>query len=275
MTEERLPAEEEKAFELLSRAQKGLEITIRDDQQESASILDAARTVRKKGGRLRLIDTGRFSAFELEWLAEAGADLYTSDEARPKAMELGLLATACARGKSIIAYFHHGALVSDPGEGPSSPGFLAAAGREGIDVHLSNRERPRDLADLAEIAHACGKGGGRLVYYYHGPIEPGLEALARSGGWTHLSDGDLPSDAGGTLLMDIAAAASASCSGLVVHLEKGVAVDILRDLLAQGAFVIFKTPPAGRRSPLGALERKARKRLPDRRTYYLYSDFLP
>jgi hypothetical protein len=275
MDEERLPPEEEKAFALLSRAEKGLEITLRDDQHESASILDAARTVRKRGGRLRLIDTGRFSAFELEWLAEAGADLYTSDEARPNPMELGLLAKACARGGSVIAYFHRGALVRDPGEGPTSPAFLAAAGREGIDIHVSNRDRPLDPTDLAEIAHACGRGGSRLVYYHHGPFEPGLEALARSGGWIHLSDVDLPADAGTVMLMEIGAAASASGSGLVIHLEKGLTTEILSDLLSAGVFVVFMTPPASRRSTLGALEREARKRALDRRSYYLYADFLP
>jgi len=275
MDEERRPPGEAKTFVLLSRAEEGLEITVRDDQQESASILDAAVTARKKGGRLRLIDTGRFSAFDLEWLAEAGADLYTSDEARPNALELGLLAKACARGKSIIAYFHHGKLTRDSGEGPTSPGFLAAAGRDGIDIHLSNRERARDLADLAETAHACRKGGGRLVYYHHGPFEPGLEALAQSGGWLHFSDADLPADAALPLLADIASEAAASGSGLVIHLEKGLTVDILRGLLSKGAFAVFKTPPASRRSPLGALEREARKKPLDRRSYYLYADFLP
>jgi len=275
MDEDKRPAEEQKALELLSRAEQGQEITIRDDQHEGAALLDAARVARGRGGRLRLIDTGRFSVFELEWLAEAGADVYTADEARPNPAELGLLAKACAKGEGIIAYFHHGALEKGSGAVPTSPVFLAEAGRDGIDVHISSRERARDLTDLAEIAHVCRNAGSRLVYYHHGSLDPGLGDLARSGGWIHLSDLDLPADIGEPLLTDIASGAAASGSGLVIHLEKGLPIDSLRDLLGNGAFLFFKTPPASRRSPLGALEHQAGKRVLDRRSYYLYPDFLP
>jgi len=275
MDEERRPAAEERTRDLLSRAGQGLEITTRDDQDDFAIFLDVARVARRSGGRLRLIDTGKFSPFELEWLAEAGADLYTSDEARPEKAELGLLAKACARGDAVIAYFHHGVLSGDPGTGPTSPGFLEEAGRDGVDIHISSRERARDLAVLAEIAHACGEAGSRLVYYHHGSLEDGLADLARSGGWIHLSDLKLPAGEQKALLTDISAEASASGSGLVIHLEKGLPVETVRDLLEAGAFVLFKTPPADRRSSFRALEQQARKRALDRRAFYLYLDFLP
>src|SRR3972149_11658327 len=171
MDEERRPAAEESTYDLRSRAEKGRVITTRDDQYDFTAVLDAARLVRRSGGRLRLVDTGRFSAYELEWLAEAGTDLYTSDEARSNRAELGLLAKACARGDAVIAYFHHGILSADSGEAPTSPGFLAEAGRDGVDVHLSSRERARDLAGLAEIAHVCRRAGSRLGYYHHGLAE--------------------------------------------------------------------------------------------------------
>jgi hypothetical protein len=275
MDEERYPAAEERTLDLLSRAVQGAVITTRDDQYDFSSLLDAAVAARRRGGRLRLIDTGRFSAFELEWLAEAGADLYTSDEARPNRAELGLLAKACARGDAVIAYFHHGEMSRDSEAGQASPAFLAEVGRDGVDVHLSSRERPRDLAALAEIAHACRKAGSRLVYYHKGLPEAGLGDVARSGGWIHLSDLGLPAGDAGVLLKDIAAVASASGSGLVIHLEKGLAVETVRDLLEAGAFVLFKTPPADRRSSFRVPERRARKRTLDRRAYYLYPDFLP
>ena len=275
MNGEKRPADVEKTYDLLSRAGQGLVITIRDDQNDFTVLLDAAREAQKSGGRLRLIDTGKFSAFELEWLAEAGADLYTSDEARPNKAELGLLAKACARGNAVIAYFHHGVLSGDSSADPASPGFLAEAGRDGVDVHLSSRERPRDLASLAEIAHVCRKAGSRLVYYHNGPLDSGLRDLARSGGWIHLSDLNLPAGGEGTFLAEIAAEAAASGSGLVIHVEKGLAVETVRDLLEAGAFVLFKTPPADRRSSFRALERRAGKRTLDRRAYYLYPDFLP
>ena len=274
MDEERHPAAEERTYDLLSRAEQGLEITTRDDQDDCTAFLDAARMARRSGGRLRLIDTGRFSPFELEWLAEAGADLYTSDEARPNRAELGLMAKACARGDAVIAYFHHGILSADSGETPTSPGFLAEVGRDGVDLHLSSREMARDLAGLAEIAHVCNGAGSRLVYYHHGSLDAGLGDLARSGGWIHLSDLNLPSADEGALLTDISAEAAASGSGLVIHLEKGLVVETVRELLEAGAFVLFKTPPADWRSSFRALERRARKRTLDRRAYYLYLDFL-
>jgi hypothetical protein len=275
MDEEKRPTDEEKSFDLLSRAEQGLEITTRDDQNDFTAFLDAARLARRSGGRLRLIDAGRFSVFELEWLAEAGADFYTSDEARPNRSELGLLAKSCARGDAFVAYFHHADLSGDSGEAPNSPVFLAEAGRDGVDIHLSNRERPRDLATLAEIAHVCKGAGSRLVYYHHGSLDSSLGDLVRSGCWVHLSDLSSPISEEGSLLADFSVEAAASGSGLVIHLEKGLAVETVRDLLEAGAFVIFKTPPADRRSSFRALERQARKRTPDRRAYYLYLDFLP
>jgi hypothetical protein len=275
MDEEKRIVGEVRTYDLISRAKQGLEITTRDDQDDFAVFLDAARVARRSGGRLRLIDTGEFSPFELEWLAEAGADLYTSDEARPDKTGLGLMAKACARGDAVIAYFHYGVLSEDKGAGPASPVFLAEAGRDGVDVHISSRERGRDLDMLAEIAHACKRAGSRLVYYHHGSLEEGLGELVRSGGWIHLSDLNLPAGDPGALLIDISAGASASGSGLVIHLEKGLAVETVRDLLEAGAFILFKTPPADRRSSLRALEQQARKRAPDRRSYYLYLDFLP
>jgi hypothetical protein len=272
--QERHPSAEEKTYDLLSRAEQGLEITTRDDQQEFVSLLDAAKVARRRGGRVRLVDSGRFGAFELEWLAEAGADLYTSDEARPNKVELGLVARASARGGSVLAYFHHGVLAGDTGDTPASPGFLSDLGRDGVDIHLSDRERARDLAGLAGIAYVCRKAGSRFVYYHHGLPEAGLADLGRSGAWIHLSDQNLKAGGGGALVADIAAEAAASGSGLVIHLQKGLAAERVRELLKAGAFVLFRTPPADLRSPLRALEKQARRRRPDRRSFYLYPDFL-
>jgi hypothetical protein len=272
--QESSPSAEEKTYDLLSRAEQGMEITTRDDQQTFASFLDAAKVARMRGGRLRLVDSGGFGAFDLEWLAEAGADIYTSDEARPNKAELGLLARACARGASVIAYFHRGLLAGEAGDSPTSLGFLSELGRDGVDVHLSGRERARDLAGLSVVGHVCRMAGSRLVYYHHGAPEGGLADLGRSGAWIHLSDLDLPAGGGGALVADIAAEAAASGSGLVIHIEKGLAAETVRDFLKAGAFVLFQTPPADLKSPFRDLERRARRRRLDRRSFYLYPDFL-
>jgi hypothetical protein len=261
--------------ELLSRAEQGLEITTRDDQDEFTAFLDIATTSRRKGGRLRLVDSGKFSVFELEWLGEAGADIYTSDEARPDITELDLLAQACAKGDAVIAYFHWGNLSEGGTDVPSSWDFLGEIGRSGVDVHLTNREKARDLAELARLADACRKKGTRLVYYHQGRLDAGLETLARAGGWIHLTDEGL-GDADEALLSgDLVREATAVGAGIVIHVERGLPVEILDDWLRAGAFLLFKTPPSDRRSRLRLTEEEAKKRRLDRRSYYLHATFLP
>jgi hypothetical protein len=261
--------------DLLSRAEQGLEITTRDDQDEFAVFLDAAKISRRKGGRIRLIDTGKFNAFELEWLAEAGADLYTSDEARPSRTDLDLLAKACTRGDAIIAYFQWGALTEGPADTAPSWDFLREIGRSGVNVHLSNRVRPYSLVRLADVAEACRKAGARLVYYHHGRPEDGLEALARTGGWIHLSGETLEADLGVISLLEVAREASAAGSGVVVHLERRLSAETLGDLLKAGAFLLFKTLPSEWRLPQRAVEEQARQKTLDRRSFYLDATFLP
>ena len=261
--------------DLLDQARRGQVITTRDDQGEFMDFLDAAKTTRRHGGRLRLVDSGRFSLSELEWLAGSGADIYTSDDARANRTELDLLARACGKGSGVIAYFHSGALTEGPAEEVSSWGFLREIGRSRVDVHLSNRESPRDLASLAEVADACRKAAARLVFYHHGRLEDGLVPLARTGGWIHLSDLTLEEDVGGASLGDLVQWSSAAGSGVVLHVERGVAVDALEALLRAGAFLVFNTLPSDRRSRLGMVEEQARRRKPDRRSYYLHTAVLP
>ena len=275
MDEERRPAAEEKTFGLLGRAGQGLEITTRDDQYDFTAFLDAAKVARRSGGRVRLVDSGRFSAFELEWLAEAGADVFTSDEARSNGADLDLLAKACSRGDSAIAFFQRGALTENEAGDAYSWNFLRGIGRDGLDVHLSSRERERDLAELAETAYVCKKAGSRLVYYHHGPLAAGLESVARAGGWIHFPDEAFDDAGSENLLGDVIRAASAAGAGVVLHLERAHPVETLRDSLSAGAYLLFGTLPSDRGLPFGALERQARKRPLDRRAYYLYLDFLP
>jgi hypothetical protein len=238
--------------DLLIRAEQGLEITTRDDQDEFTVFMDTAKISRSNGGRLRLVDSGRFTVFELEWLAQA-----------------------CGRGDAVIAYFHREALSEGEADIPSSWAFLREVGRSGVDVHLSNRERPRDPAGLAGLADNCRKAGTRLVYYHHGRVESGLAGLARDGAWIHLSSKIFGDTENPSLLEDVAREASAAGAGVVLHLETGLPVETLRDLLRAGAFLLFKTPPSDRRSRSRAAEDQARKKKLDRRSYYLHATFMP
>lgn len=265
----------EKAYELLSWAGKGRDITVRDDQYEFPWLLDSVKLCRKKGARFRLVDSGKLDRFQLEWLAGAGADLYTSDEARAEASDLEHVNRACQKGGAFVAYFHHGPLESE--EESSSISFidLKDMGRGGIYFYLSNREMKRDISKLNELAHACRKGGSWFVYYLHGSLENSLEDLARNKTWIHVTDQIFHEPEDPTLVLDKVRSAMSAGAKLILHVEKGLDLSLLRDVIKTQAFVLFKSSLFDYRSPLRALERKTRKRKPDFRSYYLYLTFLP
>jgi len=264
-----------KAYELLSRAGKGTDITVRDDQHEFPWLLDSVKLCRKKGARFRLIDSGKLDRFQLEWLAGAGADLYTSDEARAEASELEYVNRTCQKGGAFVAYFHYGSLESE--EESSSISFLDLKdmGRSGIYFYLSNREMKREISKLNELAHACRKGGSWLVYYLHGSLENSLEDLARNETWIHVTDQIFQEPEDPTLVLDKVRAAVSAGAKLILHVEKGLDLSLLRDVIKTQAFVLFKSSLFDYKSPFRALERKVRKRKLDFRAYYLYPAFLP
>ncbi len=268
----------QKAYEILSWANKGEDITIRDEQYELPSILDSVKRSRKRGFRFRLIDSGKFSGTELEWLAKAGADLYTSDEARQDIFELELLNKACISGKSFLAYFHRGPLEAEEGrEQSNSISYLDLQNLavSGAYFHLSNREQKRDLSHLVPLAFSCQKGGSWLVYYHHGPLEAPLEELGRAGAWIHVSDKSLKEDEDLSLLAEIIRTTRIAGTNLVLHVEKGLDILIAKDIVRLGAFVLFKFSLFDRRSPFRKLEKESRKRKLDFRAFYLYPHFLP
>jgi len=264
-----------KSSELLSRAEKETDVTVRDDQDDFAAFLDAAKRCRAKGGRFRLIDTGKFNVFELEWLAEAGSDIYTSNEARPNTVEIGLLTRACSRGDAIVAYFHQGLLTRNAESDSTSLSFLLGIGQSGAHVYLTSRDVERSSSDLAELADTCRSAGTRLVYYHHGRLAMGLEEPGRNGAWIHLSDSSLEFAEDARLFFDVIEEASAAGAGLVLHIEKGLELTLLCDIMRAGAFVLFATLPVGRDSSLRSLEQQARRRTLDFRAYYLYPAFMP
>ena len=251
-------------FALLSRAAAGEEITVRDDRCGLGTLSDVAALDRRRGGRLRLVDTGRFGSAELEWLAQAGADIYTSDEAGRDPAGLSLLVKAAARGGAFVSYFQYG---------PASDALTEAAGT-GIYLHLTNRERPRDLDALAGLADTCRRANAWLVYYHHGPSAAGFAGVAGNGGWVHLTDGSVPRGEGLAVLLDAARDAIGAGSGVVLHLDGELDAPTVEDLMKAGAFVIFGQPHDFR-SPFRELERRAARRRLDGRAYYLTADFLP
>lgn len=277
--EETKIARAKRAHELLSRVSKERDLTIRDDQYDFPWLLDLVRAWRRKNRRFRLIDSGKFEVFLLEWLGEAGADIYTSDEARTKVEELELIKKACQRGRAITAYFLHGPLRGEKEEeGEESASFsfsdLANIGRIGIYLYLSSRERKLQFSQVNELAYACRRGGSWLVYYHHGPLESSLEEIARSGAWIHISDQSLQEAEDIKLFLEIIKNSLSKRAHFVLHIEQKWDASQLRDVIEAGATILFKTPPSDYRSPLRPFEEEAGKRKLNFRAYYLFPNFL-
>jgi hypothetical protein len=265
----------EKGSELLAWAGQGKDITVRDDQYQFPWVLDSVKLCRKKGARFRLIDSGNLDSFQLEWLAGAGADVYTSDEVRTKASELEQVNIGCRKGGAFLAYFHHGSLESEEESGSVSFFNLKNMGGCGIYLYLSNREMKREISKLSELAHACRKGGSRLVYYLHGSLEDSLEDLARDEAWIHVTDQIFQEPEDRPLVLDKLRSAVSAGANLVLHVEKALDISLLRGVIQTQAFVFFKSSLFDYKSPFRALERKTRKRKIDFRAYYLYPTVLP
>ena len=267
----------EKGYELLCKANKGKDITVRDDQVDFPWLFDSVSLCRKKGSRFRLIDSGKFDRVQLEWLAEAGMDFYTSDETRTDFLEIELVNKACKKGGGIFAYFLHGSFMKEETKDSSSESFssLQDMGRRGVFLHTSNRERERDFSQLVELAHACSTGGSWLVYYHHGQIVSSLVPLGKYGTWVHITDQSLREIDDATLVMDTVESVLSGGVRLVLHVEKGLGFALLYKILKARAFILFKSSLFDYKSPLRRLEKKAKQRKVDFRAYYLYPTFLP
>lgn len=266
----------ERAYKLLSWAARGRAVTVRDDQYHFPWLMDIVKSCQKKRCRFRLIDSGKLETFELELLGKAGADIYTSDESRPKTAELELINKACQKSGAILADFHHGPLdKEEPEEDLERIPFsgLERLGRRGIFLHLTNKERERNFLQLGDLARACRRGGSWLVYYHHGPLEQSLGELG--GAWVHIADESLEESQDRDLLMEILKTGSSKGANLVLHLGEEWKAYELRDIIKAGAILLFKSALRDYRSPLKPLEKEARRRKLDFRAYYLYPYFLP
>ncbi len=262
-------------YELLDRIRRRGDVVIRDDQFGFEVLLDAAGNSRRRGYRLRFLDTGRFETIQVEWLVREGVHLHTSDEARPDPAELSRFLAACRKARSRLAFFLNGPFGEAGGETGFSTGKLRALLEEGLDLHLTNRTGAREFPALEELAESGGPGRGTLVYTHHGPPERGLVGAAAKGTWIHLPDRDLSDSEGFGVAVDAAAAAAANRARTAVHLEKGLSVDRLEGLWLAGAVLLFKTPPSDDASLIRPIERRAARRRLPARAFYLTTDVLP
>lgn len=264
----------ERDFDLISRASSSSVLTVRDDQFEFPWLVDAARLSRRRGGRFRVVDSGRNDIVSLCRLSEAGAEIYTSDETRPDPNELIPVALSGRKSGSPTFCYIHGPL-SDDLKAFAIRGTVLELGRTGVDIHLSNRERTRPADELLALAEACRHGHGRLVYYHFGRLEPYLENLAAEGGWIHWLAQELESEKAEFLITDILRAGRKSGAGFILHLEDAGSTARLRRIFEAGGFLEFHTPPSESSPDRRKLEVECARRRPDARAFYLHADFFP
>jgi hypothetical protein len=267
-------ASPEKAFELFSLLKKKQNITVRDDQYDFSTLLDAVRQFRDRRYRFRVIDTGRFDPFELEWIVGDGADLYTSDETRTDVHDLELISAASRKGKAFVSYLIN-RLWENGGDEDATFSDLMNVGQCGAYLHLTNRQQQRDILQVAQLAHNCTQSGSWLVYYHHGPLEKSLLELGHSGAWIHITDQSLEEEESQALVKDIILSTRSARGNVVLHWDNGNNVAVLDDIVKAGAVVLFKSPLFDYKSPLRVLEKGIRRKRLDFRAYYLHPSVLP
>jgi hypothetical protein len=260
--------------DLFSLLQKKQNITVRDDHFDFETILDAVRRFKDKKFRFRLIDTGIFDPFELEWITAQGADLYTSNEIRTNVHELELINAASKKGDAFVAYLMNGHLDAEA-DAPLSFFDLMNVGSCGVYLHLSNREKTHDPARIARLAYCCRKGGSWLVYYHHGPLQESMIEVGSNGAWIHISDRSLEEEQSRSLVRDVLLSAQSSGANMILHWEKGAQISLLEDVIKAGAVVLFKSALFDYKSPVKVLEKGIRRKRLDFRSYYLYPTVLP
>jgi hypothetical protein len=257
----------ERGFRLLDEARAAPCLTVRDDQQAFAWLLDAACTARRHGRRFRLVDSGRLDVFSLEWLAKAGADLYTADDIRPEVEALARIRKAGRVSGGRTVFFLYGPIEAAPAAGALSLEMVIELVRSGVDLHVSNRKIPRDPAALIDLAVSRRAGGAEVVYYHHGPLMKELVELTGAGTWVHVSNSSLDFKAAELgFLRDIGRAGGRGAGGgLVVHVDTGIERALLDEIRKSGAHFIFNVP----------FEKKFLRAPLLWRAYYLDTTFLP
>ncbi len=264
-----------RTYELMDRVRTRQDLVIRDDQFDHGALLDAVGYARRRRIRLSLIDTGRFGLNEVEALARGGARVLTSDEARPRADEWRVLGQACRAGGTRLAAFWAGPLPGPDEEAAIPLQTLEDLLGEGMDLHLTDRLHARDGATLAGLAGASKKGRGYFVFYRIGPPVVELAGLAGRRAWVHITDRDAGDEGWAGPAVEIARAASSAGTRAVVHVERGLPLELLEELWEAGAALVFLTPPSDERSLLRPIERKAARRKLPPRAYHLSTAFLP
>ncbi len=267
------PDPEGMAYALLSEIKNQREMTVRDDLFDFALLLDAVRLARDMNRRFRLVDTGRMERFELEWLLEAGADFYTSDDYRTDITEMEGLLAASHRSRALLAWYGLGPFDAESSSGSLVPEDLYRLGGGGAYIHLSNRNRARNPALLMRLAEECARAGSRLVYYHHGPLPGEFEELVRRRLWFHLAESSLPGEEDRRRFLDVLRSPRTR-TRFILFSEGAYEALWFKDVMQAGAYLRFQNRQFDYRSPYAPLKRRADRRRPPSSAFYLYPQFL-
>ncbi len=263
----------EQVFSLLTQARTQGHLTVRDDLYSETLLMDAVRICRKRGWRFRLVDSGRFDRFQLEWLLEAGADFYTSDEFRKDFSELEGLLQAAGRGRALLVVYVQGALIPESFTPDMGRPPLFQLGAGGAFIHVSNHETPREGETLESLALECRSGGSSLVYYAHREFDSDLAALAAQKLWIHLNEKSFSQEEARSQFLDLLN--SARTQARFVLFSQGEQDALwLQELVSAGVYLIFQNKQFDYRSAYKAIEKKAAHRHLPHTAFYLYPDIM-
>jgi len=259
-------------FELADMLREGRRLAVRDDQHDFESFLDAARVAR---GNLSVIDTGKFGLNELELLLKLGTNLYLAEEVRTDRDEFELFFRAAKKSGAFLAMFVNKRLASMKQDGgPDLDGLLYLA-ESGVDIHVSDAGQVHDFAILERLASACRRGRGYFVFHYYGELVEDLLPLAGKRIWLHFTDRSIDSEEAAGLAWLTARTCRQAGSRAVIHITRGLSLDLLKRLFGAGAHLNFLTPPSEPDSVQGKLEERAGRRKIPARAYYLTLSFMP
>lgn len=247
----------------LERRPKGSRLILRDDLYDLSILKDILEKSASRKIRVALLDTGRFSPEELEWLGDFPFSLYTSDASRPDFQALNHVNLVLKPLGCGLFYSLQGELKEDSGLWNNVELFQA--------IYVSGREKDRSLETLARLAEEVSRSRSTLVYYHHKKLEENLARVCLKNCWLHVSNKNLEEDAE-IMILDLLKEIKKNGGRLVVHVDRGQSYHFLKRLAEAGAFLVFNLPPLEPDSKVSALSRLWQKKKLPEKAYYLYRE---
>ncbi|MCX8160289.1 MAG: hypothetical protein N3G18_05080 [Candidatus Saccharicenans sp.] len=249
----------------LERLPKSSRLILRDDFYDFSVLEDILEKARSRKIRVALLDTGRFSPEELEWLAEFPFSFYTSDAFRPDFQILNLIYHGLERRGCGLFYSLQGELTEGSGLWNNLEIFQA--------IYISDREKDRSAEILAHLAEEVSRTRCALVYYHHKKPEENLVQFCLKNCWLHVSNKNFEEDAE-IMMLDLLREIKKYGGCPVVHVDRGQSYDSLKRLAEAGAFLVFNLPLSALDSKISSLVGSWQKKKLPEKAYYLYREIM-